>query len=109
MSHYTISFTAVVPLDSRALDFMSLFRRFVDLIKDNQKARLTRGARPCLFFVFDFARSPTDAKLQTYCLAGVARSVRQHALRCESVNCGHPRRSYAFARCHARLHGSACL
>ncbi len=28
------------------------------------------------FFVFSFARSPTDAKPQTHCLAGVACGVR---------------------------------
>ncbi len=46
-------------------------------------------ARPCLFFVLDFARSPTDANLQTHALralpAGVRRATR---LPESSSNCG---------------------
>ncbi len=66
------------------------------------------GARPCLFFLsLIFARSPpTDANLQTSCLAGVAQ-VSPRA-RCESANCGPSSCIlHALQDVMHRLHGSA--
>ncbi len=107
---HTISFGFL--LLSRQLDCGPLtvpFRRFVDLIKDNQKVKSTALVVrwPCLFFLsFDFARSPTGAKPPDAVLRarlGVRRRLRA---RCESTTAGHLCRScMPWVRCHARLHG----
>ncbi len=70
------------------------FRRFADQRQSQSKAKCTRGARPCLFFVFDFARSPTDAKPPDALPCGrCLQCASRYALRCESTTAGHPRRS----------------
>ncbi len=74
------------------------------------KAECTRGVVPAFFFVFDFARSPADAKPPDARIGRCPRGVRLHALRCESTTAGHPRVSLACRPQDViRLHGSARL
>ncbi len=73
-----------------------------DLIKDTVQHKCTsRCSAFAFFFVFDFARSPTDAKPpDAYCL----RALRVPATRPpESTTAGHLAGSGRLARCHARL------
>ncbi len=70
------------------------FRRFCRPIKRQSTAKCARGARRHALPITFCQRSPTDAKPQTQCLAGVAREVcvALRALRCESsTTAGHPR------------------
>ncbi len=96
--HYTISFGFLpsCPASLTAGLLTAPFCRFADLDKDNAPGapqRTPRRSFPVFFFVFDFARSPTDAKTsRRYCLAGVARRCRATRLR-RVYNQGHPRRS----------------
>ncbi len=88
--HYTISFVLLLSLsgqfDSGASD--GSVRRFADLSKDNRAAQCTAVLGLAFsFFVFDFARSPTDAKPPDDCLCGRCPGVRQLRARCEP-NCG---------------------
>lgn len=60
------------------------FRRFADLIKDNQKARLNAltCVRPCLFLLsLILPGRRRTLYLQTHCLAGVARRGVRRATR----------------------------
>ena len=60
------------------------FRRFADLIKDNQKARLNAltCVRPCLFLLSLICQvCRRTLYLQTHCLAGVARRGVRRATR----------------------------
>ncbi len=90
--HYTISFGFCQAVHPATAGLWTVpFRRFADLIKDNQKARLNALADTCLFLCADFIDRDgpltSDALPYGRCPQGVRRATRS----AESTTAGHPR------------------
>ncbi len=67
------------------------------------------SALPFSFCLFDFARSPTDAKPPDDCLAGVASWRASRHAPARVYNCGHLCRSCMPCKMSCTPHGSARL
>ncbi len=98
--HIVHGFCQAVHPDRGPLDgpVPSVCRPYPRTVKSKANALAVLGLASSLF---DFARSPTDAKPQTHCLTGVAhRGVRRATRSAVSTTAGHPRVGLAcLARC----------